>query len=268
VVEMEKSPAQIAGELLRAFRDEAGLSQTELAQMAHCSQPTISGLERGNANGTPSTLKSIDQALKANGKIVKLWAVTAFGEQSAEKLATLEAQALKIHDYENRVVPGLLQTTDYARAVIRSANPHASEGRIDELLRKRIDRQGIFGADDPPKAWFILDESILYRAFGGKPVMREQLASLEEIAERPAIVIQVMRFSAVNNPGSAGPLRIMEFPENPPAWYTEGSSSGRLTDDKDEVRERMSYFDLIRAEAMSPDSSIRLISKIRGSRYE
>jgi transcriptional regulator with XRE-family HTH domain len=124
VAAVEKNPAQIAGELLRAFRDEAGLSQAELGKMAYCSQPTISGLERGAATGTPGTIRSIDEALQARGKIIKLWAVTDFGGQSAEKLATLEAQALKIHDYEAGVVPGLLQTPQttlgqsYARLIL------------------------------------------------------------------------------------------------------------------------------------------------------
>ncbi|HEX4833004.1 MAG TPA: helix-turn-helix transcriptional regulator [Trebonia sp.] len=263
---MQKSPAQIAGELLRTFREEAGLSQTELAQLAHCSQPTISGLERGSAAGTPSTIASIDRALNANGKVVKLWEVTAFGEQSAEKLATLEAQAFKIHDYELRAVPGLLQTPDYARAVIESANPFAAEEAIDEKLRLRIDRQDIFKSPSTPRSWFVLDESILYRPFGGRDAMRAQLASLEVAARRPDTVIQVIRFSATRHPGSAGPLRVMEFTEDLPVWYTEGSSSGRLTDDKDEVRERMSYFDLIRASAMSPDASIRFITKVKESR--
>lgn len=222
---MEKSPAQIAGDLLRAFRDEAGLSQAELAQMAHCSQPTISGLERGTAAGTPTTIKSIDEALRAKGKIIKLWAVADFGGQSAEKLATLEAQAVKIHDYEGRVVPGLLQTPDYARAVIRSANPRASDEKIDELVHRRIDRQDIFRKDNRPLLWSVIDESVLYRPFGGNSVIRQQLLSLEEAASQPDIVIQVIRFSAVDHPGSAGPLRIMEFTENPPIWYTEPFSS-------------------------------------------
>lgn len=135
-------------------------------------------------------------------------------------------------------------------------------------MGKRIDRQEIFKRDNRPLLWSVIDESVLYRPFGGNSVIRQQLLSLEEAASLPDVVIQVIRFSAVDHPGSAGPLRIMELTDNPPIWYTEGSSSGRLTDDKDEVRERMSYFDLIRAEAMSPGNSIRFISKIRGSRYE
>jgi transcriptional regulator with XRE-family HTH domain len=268
VAEVEKSPAEIVGDLLRAFRDEAGLSQAELAQLAHCSQPTISGLERGTATGTPSIIKCIDEALRARGKIVKLWTVTDFGGQSAEKLATLEAQAVKIHDYEGRVIPGLLQTPEYARAVIRSANPRACEEKLDELVRKRIDRQAILKKQDRPLLWSVIEEGVLYRPFGGNAVIREQLLSLEEAASHPDVVIQVIRFSAVDHPGSAGPLRIMEFTSDAPVWYTEGSSSGRLSDDKDEVRDRMYYFDLIRAEAMSPVNSIRFISKVRGSRHE
>jgi transcriptional regulator with XRE-family HTH domain len=263
-----KSPARIAGEVLRGLREQAGLTQAELATRVFCSQSLISGLERATKTAHPDLVALIDEAVNARGLIIKIWPVTASGEQSTEALADLEAQASHIHDWDSRAVPGLLQTPDYGRAVIQAANPRVSEEKINELCDKRIARQAIFTGGNPPAGWFVFDQSVLYRPFGGKVVMRSQLLRLEQAASQPNIIIQVVRFSEVEHPGSAGPLRIMEFSDKPPIWYTEGWSSGRMTDAHDEVVAAMENFNLIRATALSPGESARFIGKIRVSRYE
>ncbi len=173
-----------------------------------------------------------------------------------------------MHDWEERVIPGLLQTRDYARAVIRAGFRKASQEKINELVDTRIARQGILVRDNPPMTWFVVDQAVLYRPFGGKLVMRDQLLRLEDAASQPNIVIQVIRFSDVEHPGAEGPLRIMEFSDNSPIWYTEGWSSGRMTDARDEVAAATENFNLIRASALSPGESVRFIGKIRVARYE
>jgi transcriptional regulator with XRE-family HTH domain len=265
---MEQSPVRIVGEVLRALREQAGLTQQELAANAYCSQPLISGLERGTKTARPELIAQIDEVLSAKGLLIKIWPVTTSGEQSAESLADLEAKATAIHDWEERVVPGLLQTVEYAGAVIRAARPWASESEIEDAIKTRIDRQRIFTKPSPPIGWFVVDESVLHRPFGGREVMREQLIHLEDVANQPNMVIQVIQFSSVEHPGSAGPLRIMEFSDNSPIWYTEGWSSGRMTDSRDEVASAMANFNLIRASALPPGGSVRFIREIRDSNYE
>jgi transcriptional regulator with XRE-family HTH domain len=263
-----KSPAQIAGELLKGLREQAGLTQAELARKVFCSQSLISGLEHAKKTAHAELIRLIDEALGARGLLVNVWPVTASGEQSAESLADLEAEATHIHDWDSRVISGLLQTPDYAQALVRSGFRWASQSKVDELVDKRIRRQALFARDNPPIAWFIFDESVLYRSFGGKEVMHEQLIRLEASATQPNMIIQVTRAGEVTHPGYAGPLRIMEFSDKPPIWYTEGWSSGRMTDARDEVAEAITNFNLIRAAALPPEDSIRFIGKIRGERYE
>jgi transcriptional regulator with XRE-family HTH domain len=257
----ESSPAQIFGSLVRAFRDEAGLSQQEVADRALCSQPLISGLERGTKNTKREQINLLDHALGAKGKLLTVWPITAAGGASAERIADLEAGAAVIHDWETRVVPGLLQTWDYARAVTRAGFAMASTEKIEAIAGKRLDRQGIFAKDELALAWFVIDECVLNRPYGGREVMQEQLLKLETLAEQPGIVIQIMESSATHHPGGEGPLRIME--------YTDGwNESGRITEDRDEVAQAITSFNLIRACALPPDHSKEFITTTRIQRYE
>ena len=265
----ESSPTQIFGNLLRAFRDEAGLSQQELAERALCSQPLISGLERGTKATKRDQIDLIDRALEARGKLLTAWPMTAAGGASAERIADLEAEATVIHDWENRVVSGLLQTRDYARAVARAGFAMASTQKIETIAAKRIERQGIFAKSEPPLTWFVIDECVFYRPYGGREVMREQLLKLEALAERPNTVVQVMESAAIHHPGGEGPLRIMEYRDSAPIWYTDGwNESGRIAEDRDEVAQAVTNFNLICASAMPPEPSKEFIATTRIGRYE
>jgi transcriptional regulator with XRE-family HTH domain len=265
----ESSPARIFGNLLRAFRDEAGLSQQEVAVRALCSQPLISGLERGTKMTKREQIDLIDQALGAKGKLLTVWPIMASGGASAERIADLEAEAIAIHDWENRVVSGLLQTPDYARAVTRAGFAMANLEKIDAISGKRIKRQDIFSKMEPPLTWFVLDECVLNRPYGGRDVMRDQLLKLEALAEQPNIVIQVMESSATHHPGGEGPLRIMEYRDSASIWYTDGwNETGRVTEDREEVASAMTSFNLIRACALPPEHSKEFISTVRSRRFE
>lgn len=265
----ESSPAQIFGNLVRAFRDEAGLSQQEVADRALCSQPLISGLERGTKSTKREQIDLLDHALGAKGKLLTVWPIMAAGGASAERIADLEAEATVIHDWENRVVPGLLQTWDYAMAVTRAGFAMANTEKIEAIAGKRLERQDIFAKDELSLAWFVIDECVLSRPYGGREVMREQLLKLETLAERPGIVIQVMESSATHHPGGEGPLRIMEYRASSPIWYTDGwNESGRITEDRDEVGQAITSFNLIRACALPPEHSKEFITTTRIQRYE
>ena len=110
------------------------------------------------------------------------------------RVAELEGQAFKIHEWELRIIPGLLQTPDYARAIMRAVRPRDDDETIERDVTARISRQEIFSAADPPMAWFVLDESILRRPFGGPHIMRDQLAKLEKMSQDTNVVIQIMPF--------------------------------------------------------------------------
>jgi hypothetical protein len=114
----------------------------------------------------------------------------------------------------------------------------------------------------------VIDESVLYRPYGGKQVMREQLVHLEEQATKPCVIVQIMPFSATSHPGFEGALGVIEFRDKTPIWYSDAWSAGRLSDNRDEVTDYGRYFDLIRAAALSPSDSAEFIARIRRERYD
>ena len=266
---MEINSAQRAGRILRMLREESGKTQADVAKEAHCSTSLISYLESGQKGAHADTLAAIGEAIRHREVVIELSGfTTSGGYATAEILASYEAEASKIHDWEPRICPGLLQTAAYARAVACAALPLASENEREEVISKRIERQAVWKRETQPWSWFVIDEAVLYRAHGGKEVMRDQLINLETHADAPNIFVQIMPFSAVRHPGLEGPLRIMEFFDKPAQWYTESWSSGKMTDGKDEVSAAMAKFDLIRASALSPEQSVELIASTRSARYE
>ncbi len=216
---METNPVQVFGSVLRALREQAGLSQRELAARVYYSASLISAVELGTKPAKLDLVQRLDETLNASGVLLKVWPITTTGGYASwfVYVAELEKEACKIHEWELRTVPGLLQTPEYARALMRAVRPRDSDEKIENSVNLRMNRQEIFSRDDPPMAWFVLDESILHRPLGGSYVMRNQLMKLEKMAEQTNVVVQVMPFNATEHPGAEGPLRILEFPDSQPA---------------------------------------------------
>jgi hypothetical protein len=128
-----------------------------------------------------------------------------------------------------------------------------------------MERQSIWRRDNPPAGWFVLDEAVLHRPFGGAKVIRAQLENVLEMAGRPRIFVQVVRFSGVSHPGVDGPLRVIFYPDAPALAYTEslytGSTKGTDADDA------AMNFDIIRSSSMSPTESVEFIRTIMEEGY-
>jgi transcriptional regulator with XRE-family HTH domain len=176
----------------------------------------------------------------------------------------LEAETAAIRGYEISVVHGLLQTPDYARAVMREMFPRHSVEQIERLVDLRIQRQQRFDDDSPLELWAILDEAVVRRPVGGSAVMREQLEHLLAMAARPELTLQVLPFSCGAHAGHGGPFSILEFPNRTDSEvaYVE-SVAGILYLEKDrEVRARTDAFDRLRAAALAPAASAELIAQV------
>jgi transcriptional regulator with XRE-family HTH domain len=273
-IAVETDPISVFGNVLRALRERARLSQKQLADMVFCSASMISAIETGAKRAQLDLVQRIDEALKAGGALIHVWPITAEGTYPSwfAQIAELEAEAIKIHEWEMRYIPGLLQTADYARAVMYSNRPRpAKSGDDDESIERdvttRMERQEILTRDDPPRAWFIIEESVLYRPFGNSAAMAKQLEHLESMAELANVIIQVLPLEATGHSGSEGPLKIIEFSGAPPIGYTEGRWSGRIIESGSEFALAMSHFDLIRASALPPGKSIERVSEIRSDKY-
>lgn len=266
---METDPIVVFGNVLRSLREKAGVSQKDLAARVYCSASLISAIENGTKPAKLDLVERLDGELGASGALIAVWPITTTGTYPSwfARVAELEREAFKIHEWEIRSVPGLLQTAGYTRAIMRSARPRDTDEAIERDVTARIERQEIFTSEHPPMAWFVVDESVLHRPFGGPLVMRDQLAKLEKLANDPDVVIQVMPFASISHPGMEGPLRILEFRDSLPIWYTEGWFTGRIAETRDEIASAMTAFDLIRASALSPVESLQVIAEIRSSEY-
>jgi transcriptional regulator with XRE-family HTH domain len=268
VSSVDRTPAQVAGRLLRRLREQAGLTQTELAKLALSSKSMIGYLENGEKQAKSDLVERLDSALQADRLVIDVFTMANSGEFSSAIVADLEVNAVNIREWDHRTVPGLLQVEAYMRAFMKSGRPVARAETIDREVNIRVGRQKIWTAERPPRGWFVIDESVLYRPYGGRAAMRDQLIRLEEAAEQPGLFIQIMPFSATGHPGGEGPLRIIEYADSPAICYHGGWYMGRLTDSRSEVADALMSFDLIRASALPPDQSVALIKTVRGSRYE
>ena len=172
-----------------------------------------------------------------------------------------EASTSAIRFVHNQLVPGLLQTPAYARALIRSCNPDAKPDQIDRLVSLRLDRQRVLERDDPPRLWVILDEAALRRPVGGGPAMRGQLRKLAEQSEKPSTVVQVIPFLAGEHIGLDMPFTILSFPgdDEPDVVYLEQFTTACYIEDEYDVKRYTRNFDRLRASALGPAETRTLI---------
>jgi len=255
------------GAELRAHRTRAGLSQADLAARLYISSSLEGAIENATRVPKRGLAEHCDEIFGTTGTFVRLWKLTAQQAYPSwfSQYAELETEATKIHKWELRYIPGLLQTADYARAVMRAGRPREANDVIEEDVRIRIDRQDILTRKHPPMAWFVVDESDLYRPYGGEAVMREQIKRLADVAALPSVVLQVLPFTVTDHPGADGPLTMLEFDGSPPIGYAEGRGSGRLIESPAEVADAMSCYDLVRAAALPRSATLDLI-KLRSDK--
>jgi transcriptional regulator with XRE-family HTH domain len=263
---METTDALVTlGKRIRRLRGRMGLNQTELAQKTLTSKSTIGRVENGEATLDSDQVQRIDDALEADGALVELWALAQSGSVSSAAMAEMERNASVINDWDLRAVCGLLMTPAYQRGFMTGGR--VAPERIDKEIAIRVERQRIL-VNPLVTSWFIIDQSVLLRPYGGRAAMCEQLLHLEEVAQYSNVFIQVMPYNSTGHPGGEGPIRVLEYRDKPPVWYTEGIWSGRMTADREEVANAMANFNIVRASALPPDQSAGFIETIRTSHYE
>ncbi|MBC3987056.1 helix-turn-helix domain-containing protein [Streptomyces buecherae] len=178
---------------------------------------------------------------------------------------SLEVEANLIRAYEPHYIPGLLQTEDYTRAVLRAGMPHASEADIDRGVALRKERQALLTRENPPLLWAVLDETVLRRPIGGPGVMRDQLARLIEATAMPNVRLQVMPFDAGPHPAMYGPFHIFRFPipELPDIAYSESLVGAVYFDQRDDVSMFLEALDRMCAQAAPAQTTESILGGIR-----
>ncbi|WP_017973053.1 helix-turn-helix domain-containing protein [Actinopolyspora halophila] len=174
----------------------------------------------------------------------------------------LEGELVALRQFETLLVPGLLQTPEYARAVISGINPGITEEEVERRVTSRTARQGILDRADPPHLHVILDEGLLDRPVGPASVVRSQLVHLTGTAERPNVTVQVLPKSSGASPALEGPFSLLTPPEPmPDLGYAEGPGRAVYIEDRDEVRAYTLRFGTLTEQALSANDSLRRIEQ-------
>nr|WSZ96678.1 helix-turn-helix transcriptional regulator [Streptomyces sp. NBC_00857] len=258
------SPRAMLGAELRHQRNEADMSQEELGAPLFVSGSFIGQLEGGVRRIQPEYAIYFDQVFKTNGYFLRNCTAlkkSKYPDHFAEA-AEAEAVATMIKEYAPLLIPGLLQTEAYARAVFRAYQPTATEEVIEELLAARLDRAKLLKDPTEPMVWTVLDEAVLRRQVGGPAVMAEALRHVAALIRRHRIIVQVLPFGAGAHASMGGALQLMSFEDAPPLAYLQGTGSGQLLDDPASVARHELTYDLLGAIALSSEASLALIESV------
>ncbi|MFD5652151.1 helix-turn-helix domain-containing protein [Streptomyces sp. NPDC127039] len=255
------SPRALLGAELRHAREKSGLSQEELGARLFVSGSFIGQLESGTRRMQPEYARLLDDVLSTEDFFRRNCAASAkskYPEHFAEA-AEAEAQASAIRQYTPLLIPGLLQTAAYARAVFRAYRPTGAEEKIEALVTARMERAHILDDPTDPLLWVVIDEAALRRVTGGRQVMAEALRHLADVIRRSRAIVQVLPLDAGAHASMEGSMKLMDFEDAPPLLYFEGVGTGRLDDDPAAVRYQRHTYELLTACALSPQNSLALI---------
>jgi hypothetical protein len=264
---------------LQALRETAGMSYDQAAQAIYSSEWTIRRMERAEGGLKPLTVKSLLQAYgitdpgeidafvglardaskpgwwHSYDDVLPSWFRIAIG---------LEESASLIRAYEPQVVPGLLQTEDYIRAITAASFPAATEDFAERAVALRLTRQHLLSRPEPPGYWIVLDETVLRRPIGGRKIMRAQLEHLATLAERPNITIQVIPFAAGWHPALYGMFSVFRFPDDqlPDIVYSEALTGAYYLSKPEEAARYTEALDQMCAQAAPPEQTVSILRDI------
>lgn len=265
------SLAAALGSKVRRLRTLKGWSQQELADRVYISATRIAQIELATDPPNEPLTQDLDRLLEADDELnVAWWHMNRHRHPSwVRPYMDLEQQATRMRKYAPQLVPGLLQTPEYARMLFQSGQLGVSEQSLQRQIDVRMARRSVLQGADPLHLWVILDESILLRPFGdGSAVMHGQLNHLLSMSELPHIELQVVPFEAGHHGLMDGPISLMGFPEGPDVAYLEGSgSSGAVVESPQTVKQYAMIYDQLMVKSLTPAGSRELIRTTMEDRY-
>ncbi|MDJ0342301.1 helix-turn-helix transcriptional regulator [Streptomyces sp. H10-C2] len=263
------------GSELRKLRETKGMTAEEVAARLLVSQSKISRLENGRRSISQRDVRDLcgvygveDQRIvdslmhMAKESRQQGW-WHAFGDVPYSVYIGLETEAESLRVYDSLVVPGLLQTRNYAEAVIEGTLPEATPEQVDKRIDIRLRRQErITDPASPLRFWVVMDESALRRVVGSKDVMREQLEYLVQMGSQAHVTVQVLPYEAGAHPGMSGNFAILEFPDatDSSVVYIEGVTSDLYLEKPVDVHGYSVMYEHLRAQALSADASRQFIA--------
>ncbi|TQJ52682.1 helix-turn-helix domain-containing protein [Streptomyces sp. SLBN-115] len=265
VLDPGASPLDYYGFELRRLREAAELTQRQLGDILNYTGSLVGQVETARKVPTLEFSERVDAALGTGGLFSRLVELVLRSQLPSwfRQVAELQARAAEIYSFEMGMVPGLLQTRAYARAVLGAMD----RADLDDRTAVRLARQRIFEKAEPPLFWVVLSEASLYQEIGGPETMREQLAYLLAFQGNPLINIQVLPFSAGAHAGMTGSFDIYRFRSDPAILYTEGYGSAHPSANPDTVTYCSLRYDHLQAAALSLKDSAELIRRLMEERY-
>ncbi|SCL32133.1 helix-turn-helix domain-containing protein [Micromonospora inyonensis] len=240
----------LGGELRRA-RKESGLSQEELAQRINYSSSLIGMVEIGHRTPSQDFVARVDAELRAGGlfeRLLNLVRADAAPPWLREWIS-VEKEATLIRWFEPSLVPGLLQTEAYARAVLGGGGM-LRQSEIEQRVSSRLERQAILSGDDPPELVVVIDEAVLHRRAGEPAVMREQFEHLLRISERPHVHLHVVPADVGMYAGLAGPFILAKTPDGAEVAHLDNPLWAHVTDRPEDVDSLQRRWENLRGEAL------------------
>jgi len=238
-------------------------------------------IENGTVGISMNDLKAILAHYKITdeGRIAELLALSrgarerswwnSYREMSPRlvQLIEYESASFIVRNFQPMLVPGLLQTEEYAAAIIRNLSPQATDDQVKTDVEIRIKRQRLLQQPEMPLMFFIMDEAAVRRLVGGPDAMRRQIQRLLEESRKPTVTIEVVPFSAGAHPGMQGPFMLFEFPDaaDDDALYQEGPSDSRINrDDPEEISRFRERFEVLRELSLGPQGTVDLLTRLLG----
>lgn len=258
------SATAMFSEELRRARARVGLTQDQLAEKVAYSPSLVAHVETGTRAPSADFAARADEALNTGGLLFRLQPFVRSEAYAAwfRDWVEIEREATTLRWFEPLLIPGLLQTEEYARAILQAAHPASTDDEVDRLVSARMDRQAILTRDDPPLLWVIIDEGVLTRPVGGPQVMREQIDRLILAARRPKVMLQVVPLSSGAHPGLAGQFAIASFDSSPDVAYLDNALAGQVIERAHDISRVVLLYDILKAEALSPRVSVDLARKV------
>jgi transcriptional regulator with XRE-family HTH domain len=269
---------------LKAHRDVQRWTQADLAAKISFSESLIAQVETCRRSPSRDLAKALDRVFATPGFTEdapdRPGRPGTFGRLAARlrnlpfpasfrSFAPYETEAVALHVFEHSLVPGLLQTEAYARAVL-ATRPNTTEDEIGNLVAGRLARQAVLSRRDPPApiVWALLDEGVLYRPVAPPDVMYDQLMCLAEVPGRPNVTVQVVPYSAGGHTGLLGACTIAELDGSAGIVNVEDIADGRVTDDAATVSQVTLRLNSLRSEALPKGASRELIVRVAEERWK
>ncbi|MBV9448916.1 MAG: helix-turn-helix domain-containing protein [Streptosporangiaceae bacterium] len=263
------SPLHFFGSEVRRARIQARMSLVGLAAMVPCDGSTVSRIETGFVAPDRHFAEVCDEAFPHfDGWFARFYAESrdwnAPFAVPFRPFTQDEAEATALYAFEPALVPGLLQTEDYARAVL-SRHPNVSDGEVAERVAARLARQAVLTRDEPPLVWFVLDAAVLHSEVGGPKVMYEALRHVAEMSQHPNVTTQILTSSV--HVGLQGSVWIAEKADASATASVEDMADGRLVEDAATVGMLATRFRHLQTEALAAADSLALIAQIAEERW-